>query len=262
MPTKIEWAQESWNPVTGCTKVSPGCKNCYAERRSKRLAGRAGYPRDNPFQVTLHPDRLEQPLHWKKPRRVFVCSMGDLFHEDVPFVFVANIIQVIKKCPQHKFIVLTKRPERLLYFSKHHNTNYPNLWLGVTAENQQQANKRITLLSQIPVAMRFVSVEPMLGAVDLDFMVPKTPTTTRYAYALSYLDWVICGTESLGGRPGRAISINTIRNLKNQCIEAGIPFFLKQMPILGMKNGHNVILLQKMPLLDGQVWNQMPGRSE
>ena len=112
MSTKIEWCEETWNPVTGCTKVSEGCRNCYAERMAKRLAGRAGYPADDPFAVTLHPDRLDQPLHWKKPRRVFVCSMGDLFHEDVPHDFIMDVMLTTAEYPEHTYIIVTKRAER------------------------------------------------------------------------------------------------------------------------------------------------------
>ena len=114
--TKIEWAEATWNPITGCSKMSEGCKNCYAERMAKRLAGRYGYPKDEPFGVTFHPDRLEQPMRWRKPRRIFVCSMSDLFHKDVPFKYIADVFQCIADCSQHIFLILTKRPERMKLF--------------------------------------------------------------------------------------------------------------------------------------------------
>lgn len=174
MPTKIEWAQETWNPITGCTPVSEGCQHCYARRMATRLRGRCGYPADDPFRVTFHPDRLGQPLKWKKPRMIFVCSMGDLFHDLPPpegsWPIVDRILRVCNDCPQHIFLLLTKRIEHAWYYfrSPVYNGNYSrsellgkNIWLGVTAENQQRADERIPILLQIPAAVRFVSVEPM-----------------------------------------------------------------------------------------------------
>ena len=250
MSTKIEWVTnldgtkgETWNPITGCTKISEGCKNCYAERMSKRLAGRCGYPKENPFQVTLHPDKLDQPLKWKKPRMIFVCSMGDILHQDVEPIMFVMVLNIIKKCPQHTFLMLTKRPGRMIddhldntmiipYFQK----PMPNLWWGVTAENQQRADERIPILLQIPAAKRFVSVEPMLSEVDL----------TKY---LKALDWVICGTES-GGKRRRPAKEEWIRQLRFQCVYNNIPFFLKQMEVNGQ--------LVKMPELDGQIYAEYP----
>ena len=173
--SKIEWTDRVWNPVTGCTPISEGCDNCYAERMSKRLAGRCGYPKDDPFKVTLHPDRLDQPARWKKPSKVFVCSMGDLLHENLLFQFIKKVWDVTVKCPQHTFIFLTKRPERMLRFAQwmagtdHISiAEWPrNCWIGVTAENQQRADERIPILLQIPAAVRFVSVEPLLSAIDI-----------------------------------------------------------------------------------------------
>lgn len=189
--SKIEWTEYSWNPVTGCTPVSEGCQNCYAKRMAKRLRGRCGYPADDPFRVTLHPERLEEPLKWKKPRRVFVCSMGDLFHEDVHPYDIMQIFNVMAKAKQHTFLVLTKRPERMLEFYKRLRPGNvipgpyfsitgigegwagsppvlpDNIWLGVTAENQQRADERIPILLQIPATVRFVSCEPLLSAIDL-----------------------------------------------------------------------------------------------
>jgi protein gp37 len=242
--TKIEWTKNSdgtkgktYNPVTGCTKISPGCQNCYAERMSKRLAGRCGYPKDDPYAVTLHPDRLNEPLRWKKPSRIFVCSMSDLFHDDIPARYIFEVLDVIRKCPQHIFQVLTKRPERMRDIFKMIDPicQYKNLWLGVTAENQEQTDKRIPVLSQTPAEIRFVSVEPMLGPVDL----------SRH---LMYLDWVICGSESGPGR--RPTEISWIRSLRDQCVSAGVSFFLKQMDVDGQ--------LVKMPELEGKTWAQFP----
>jgi len=227
--THIEWADEVWSPVTGCTKISPGCKHCYAERMAKRLRGRFGYPKDEPFQVTLHPERLIGPKKWKKPRMVFVCSMGDLFHEDVPFDFIHQVFNVMADCRGigHTFLVLTKRPKRMLRFFKSEDRLYippKNVWLGVTAENQEQADKRIPILLQIPAKVRFVSVEPMLGPIDL--------LTDKYHW-LEFdgiypgLDWVICGGES--GPVARPMNPDQARELRDQCKAAGVPFFMKQI---------------------------------
>ena len=234
--TKIEWADAVWNPVTGCTPISEGCKNCYAERMATRLKGRYGYPEDEPFKVTLHPEKLEEPLKWKKPRRVFVCSMGDLFHEQVPDEYIAKVWEIMNNASNHTFLVLTKRPQRMkdflarLGWYTHDREVNPaeavldeggkytlkNVWLGVTAENQQRAEERIPILLQLPAAKRFVSVEPMLGPVDL----------TEVGHVGPKLDWVICGSES--GPNRRPAKIEWIRSLRNQCIYFGVPFFLKQ----------------------------------
>lgn len=198
--TKIEWAEAVWNPVTGCTKISAGCKNCYAERMSKRLAGRCGYPKEEPFRVTLHPEKLHDPMKWKKPRRIFVNSMSDLFHPDVPDSFIRDIFWRIWFYSQHTFIVLTKRPERVAGKGQCTNCGYlapvgedekcpncgvtekhmreagfgdktrdwpKNLWLGVSVENQAAADERIPLLLQTPAAVKFLSCEPLLGSIDL-----------------------------------------------------------------------------------------------
>lgn len=212
--SKIEWTEKTWNPVTGCTKISPGCQNCYAERMSKRLAGRCGYPKRNPFEVTYHHARLSEPYGWRKPARVFVCSMGDLFHEDVTDKFIIDVLSIMAEASQHTFLVLTKRPERMKEIMTHDTvandvwlqtsrgcndepSPWPlsNVWLGVTAENQEQADKRIPILLQIPAAVRFVSVEPMLRPVDLNkWIMPRTPFTPENAPKswdeFAWPDWV------------------------------------------------------------------------
>jgi len=291
--TKIEWCKnkdgsqgKTWNPVTGCTKISPGCQNCYAERVSKRLRGRCGYPAEDPFRVTLHPERLEEPLRWRKPSKIFVCSMGDLFHEAVPDDFIARVWHTMAISQEHVFQILTKRPDRMAKWIdrvgdyqgyKTHNGEphkadggsgivvgfrkwpLPNVWLGVTVENQEQADKRIPILLQITAAVRFVSVEPMLGPVDLfsnDYLggcincevCLDNPETFINRTQDRKIDWVICGSES--GPNRRPANIEWIRSLENQCVAAGVPFFLKQMEVGGR--------LVKMPKLDGQIWNQMP----
>lgn len=271
--SKIEWTDRVWNPVTGCTKISPGCQNCYAERMAKRLAGRCGYPKDEPFRVTLHPERLEEPLRWKKPSRVFVSSIGDLFHEKVHPYDIMRIFNVMAQAKQHTFMVLTKKPENLLAFYKRLRPGVTipgpyfsicgkgqgyagspprlpdNIWIGVTAENQEQADKRIPVLLQIPAAVRFVSCEPLLGAVDLEpWMIlnrfevtddildaPDGALWGRFERVGDYwepvmprIDWVICGGES--GPGARPMHPDWVRSLRDQCQAeaAGVPFFFKQ----------------------------------
>lgn len=239
--TKIEWTEYSWNPVSGCTPISEGCQNCYAKRMANRLRGRCGYPADEPFKVTLHKDRLEEPLRWKKPRRVFVCSMGDLFHEDVSRWMRFEVMDIILQAKQHTFLILTKRPANMKeffewYYSKAGRTieTIKNLWLGVTAENQQRADERIPILLQIPAAVRFVSVEPMLGPVDLslsdgvDLSVSVgTGLKPGKSYLINSLDWVICGGET--GPGARPMHPDWVRSLVLQCKNAGVPIFVKQM---------------------------------
>ena len=267
--TKIEWAERVWNPITGCTKISPGCNNCYAERMSKRLAGRCGYPADDPFKVTLHPERLHQPLRWRKPSKIFVCSMADLFHDDVPFEFMQRVLWVIWHSHIHNFghtfMILTKRPERMqqffsskIYADSANSYHLPqNLWLGVTAENQEQADKRIPILLQIPAAVRFVSVEPMLSAIKMDFgWLGRGPGVWLHRDQRGWLggiDWVIAGCES--GPRRRPADIQWFRSLRDQCIRENTPFFLKQMD-------NRYGSLDKMPILDGQSWNQFPEVSQ
>ena len=251
MATKIEWTDETWNPVTGCTKVSAGCKNCYAERMSKRLAGRYGYPADDPFRVTLHPDRLEQPLRWRKPRRVFVCSMGDLFHKDVPLYFQVDVWRTMADSPQHTFQVLTKRADlmqqRLQPLSGAFGV-LPNVWLGITAENQIRANERIPALLKMPAAVRFVSCEPLLDPVNLLSAVNKLDEFYEANFKPGGIDWVIAGCESGPGR--RWAKESWFLLLLDQCEMSGVPFFLKQMDRDGQ--------VEKLPELDGRVWAEFP----
>ena len=225
--SKIEWCDRTWNPVTGCTKISPGCANCYAERISKRLAGRCGYPEDDPFTVTFHPERLDEPLKWRKPSRVFVCSMSDIFHDKVEPIQLGLILNTIKKCPQHTFMILTKRPEIMKdhFYSPmlNHFFGLKNLWLGVTAENQEQANKRIPVLLQIPAAVRFVSVEPMLSPVDISLWFVSGYMEPPHD---DVLNLVICGGES--GPGARPLHPDWARSLRDQCQGAGVPFLFKQ----------------------------------
>jgi len=264
MPTRIEWAEESWNPVTGCTPISEGCTHCYAKRMARRLAGRFGYPESpNEFDVTYHRDRLDQPFHWKKPRRIFVCSMSDLSHDDVNDYFIIRAFKVMKRCPQHTFMVLTKRPGRMsMWVTDRWNLGerqptLPNVWLGVTAENQKWADLRIPELLRTPAAVRFVSIEPMLSAIDLtpwleDAMlcgihgrVPRQYWTTQKSCGLCMeersvsagmapslardiqqgLSWCIIGGET--GPGARPMHPDWARGVRDQCEAAGVPFFFK-----------------------------------
>jgi len=214
--TAIEWTELSWNPITGCTPISEGCQNCYAARMAKRLAGRCGYPADDPFRPTFHYDRLREPYHWKSRRMIFVCSMGDLFHEDISDFIIYRVLRVVKETPQHTYQLLTKRPDRLKVISAYCRRNgcnrLANLWLGVSIENQERADQRIPhLLAVNNVGVRFVSIEPMLGEINIapwlysDY--DKAAMDNQLLKPLKgfdyrKLDWVIVGGETgPGARP-------------------------------------------------------------
>ena len=234
----IEWTDATWNPVTGCTKVSPGCDHCYAERVTERFHGKGSFAK-----VTLHPGRLDQPLRWRRPRRVFVNSMSDLFHQDVPDELIVKAFAVMTLAPQHTFQVLTKRHGRMRSLlsgdfsgqitrtllddpqfarlgrwpvpSGGVSWPLPNVWLGVSVENQQWADIRIPELLHTPAAVRFLSCEPLLGPVNI----PSQSFLRR-------LDWVIVGGES--GPNARPMHPQWARDLRDQCQAAGVPFFFKQ----------------------------------
>lgn len=260
--TKIDWADIVWNPVTGCTKVSEGCRNCYAERMSKRLGGRCGYPKDEPFKVTLRPDKLDEPFKWKKPQRIFVNSMSDLFHDDVPDEYIFKVLQTMANAQWingHKFIILTKRPERMKGIimvikddleeqakpeklpngmMRHQMTfSFPlqNIWLGVSVEDQSTANERIPLLLETPAAVRFISAEPLLGAINLtnldqgwrtNALTGEQSDMGRPWCDTRKLDWVIVGGES--GPCARPMHPDWARSLRDQCEAVDVPFFFKQ----------------------------------
>lgn len=223
MPTRIEWTNETWNPTTGCTRVSPGCRHCYAERMAPRLAGRFGYPpAPDQFKPTLHPDKLDLPYTWKKPRRIFVDSMSDLFHPDIPFDFVDRVWYTMSACYQHTFQILTKRPARLREFILDRRPNIlPNVWLGVSCEDQTRADQRIPLLLETPAAFRFVSLEPLLGYVDLSvYLYPGFANNGRC------LDWVILGGET--GPDAREMNPAWERAVRQSCHNARVPYFFKR----------------------------------
>ena len=257
--SKIEWTEKTWNPASGCTKISDGCKNCYAETMAKRLKAMGIKEYENGFAVTLHPSRLREPLERKKPTMYFVCSMGDLFHEDVPFEFIYKIWVVMINSSQHTFQVLTKRPDRMFEFisvyapvramtGETYGTDFlpKNIWLGVTAENQEQADKRIPILLDTPAALRFVSIEPMLSHIDLTkYLVryrcyscgqeslespDKCPSCGHSElgdkYFSSAIDWVIVGGET--GTGARPLQYEWVKDIQEQCKAAHIPFFFKK----------------------------------
>ena len=228
--TNISWTDETWNPVTGCTKVSPGCKNCYAERMWIRLSAKNMPYAGRAFtDVQCHHDRLQQPLKWRKPRMVFVNSMSDLFHEDVPFEFVSEVFIAMLENQQHTFQILTKRPERMRQFVNEWGFDYPlpNVWLGVSAEDQQTANERIPILLQTPAAVRFVSAEPLLGPIDL--------REAHYSKErLPRVDWVIVGGES--GPKARKCDTGWMVSIARQCELNNVPIFIKQMGSCPLNN--------------------------
>jgi protein gp37 len=250
----IQWTDATWNPTTGCTKVSPGCAHCYIERTPAfRIAGRKFV--NGATDLQLHANRIEQPLHWKKPRRVFVNSLSDLFHPDVPETFIDSVFAVMALAPQHTFQVLTKRPQRMRAYvnaivdDRKRFTAWaanasraripqsigrageapprwplPNVWLGVSVENQRFADERIPLLLQTPAAVRFISAEPLLGPVDL---YPQWMPPAGYTSCFPRLDWVIAGGES--GPGARDCDLEWLRSLHRECAQAGVAFFLKQL---------------------------------
>ena len=232
MKTTIEWTHSTWNPVTGCTKISAGCEHCYAERMAKRLQA-MGQPRyKNGFQVTLHPEMLELPTRWRKPQMVFVNSMSDLFHEAVPLHFVESGFEVMKTARRHVFQILTKRAERLAALAP--ELKWPeNVWMGVTVESADYL-ERIDRLREVDAALRFVSFEPLLGPIE--------------APDLSGIDWVIVGGES--GPGARPMLKEWPCGIRDECSALGIPFFFKQWGGFNKKaNGR---------LLDGRTWDEWP----
>jgi protein gp37 len=248
--TKIPWATDVWNPTVGCTKLSAGCKNCYAERIFERFN-----PGQKFSEVHCYPERLDQPLHWKKSRRVFVDSMSDLFHEDVPSLFIDHVFETMHLAYWHTFMILTKRAERMYsYISQRYLPNrlavLPNVWLGVTTEDQKTADGRIPFLLQTPAAIRFVSVEPMLEKINISPYLYGN-IGRYYGDHPNYLNWVICGCES--GPGARPMKMSWAADMKHQCVFYDVPFFFKQAMIKGK--------LVKMPVIDGKIWDEIPLKS-
>lgn len=295
--TSIEWTDASWNPIVGCTEVSPGCANCYAARlASSRLRETPHYiglaeiekhiERDDygktrwTGKINFLPERLEEPLHWRKPRKIFVCDMGDLFHEGCAVSWVEQVFSVMAACPQHAFQVLTKRSSTMRTllssetFRKHvfgalePTWPLPNVWVGVSVENQHFADERIPVLLQTPAAVRWISCEPLLGQVQL------LRWMQHPSEQLPGVDWVVCGGES--GPNARPMDPNWARCLRGQCELTDVPFFFKQWgewaplgtvesprTFIGNNLGDSQMMLRygkKLAgrLLDGREWNEFP----
>jgi protein gp37 len=230
--SSIEWTESTWNPITGCTKISPGCKHCYAERMAHRLQlmGQPNYT--NGFKLTLHEHVLELPLHWKKPQTIFVNSMSDLLHKDVPFEFIHRVFEVMGEAHWHRFQILTKRSDRLLELSKDLPW-MPNIWMGVSVENQDYTF-RIDDLRKTKAHVKFLSLEPLLGPLR--------------KLNLKKMDWVIVGGES--GPGARPMDEAWVLDIRDQCLNVHVPFFFKQWGgVNKRKTGR---------LLKGKTWDEMP----
>jgi protein gp37 len=228
----IEWTDATWNPVTGCTKISPGCKHCYAERMAARLKmmGQANYR--NGFEMTLQPHMLELPLKWKTPKRIFVNSMSDLFHTDVPISYIEDVFAVMRRADWHQYQVLTKRSERLLELSPRLEWA-PHIWMGVSVENKSYAG-RIDDLRRTKAYVKFLSLEPLLGPL--------------YKLNLRGIDWAIVGGES--GPGARTVDAAWVADIRDQCVRAGVAFFFKQWGgVQKKKTGRE---------LEGRTWDEMP----
>ncbi|MGB7157716.1 MAG: phage Gp37/Gp68 family protein [Tepidisphaeraceae bacterium] len=228
----IEWTEATWNPVTGCTKVSAGCKHCYAERMAKRLQAMGVSQYANGFKLTLQPKALELPARWRKPRRIFVNSMSDLFHPDVPLHYIRRVFRVMNECPRHSFQILTKRPEIAAAYAADLNWS-SNIWMGTSIENVLVAS-RASSLRTIPAKTRFLSLEPLLGPL------PRLD--------LNGIHWVIVGGES--GPGARPIEARWVEQIRDRCLSAGVPFFFKQWGGVQKKRTGRTLC--------GRTWDQMP----
>jgi protein gp37 len=238
--SRIEWTERTWNPVTGCTKISPGCKHCYAESMALRLQAMGTHGYENAFKLTIHPHRLEEPLKRKKPTIYFVNSMSDLFHQKVSVAFVEQVFDVIAACPQHNFQILTKRPERMAqFFSK--RSIPQNCWLGTSVEDKRYGLPRIDVLRNVPSKIRFLSIEPLLedlGSVNLE-----------------NIHWVIVGGES--GPKARPMKLEWVERIRVQCHAQGALFFFKQWGGWGA-DGVRRSKSDNGRLLNGRTWDEMP----
>ena len=230
--SKIEWTEVTWNPVTGCTKISQGCKFCYAERMSKRLKAMGVQKYENGFSITVHESTLDDPLTWKRPRLVFVNSMSDLFHKSVPFSFIEAVFETMNRAPRHTFQVLTKRPRRVALFNERLHWT-PNIWLGTSIESERWL-ERLTWLKGTSAQTKFLSLEPLLGPLpDIQ---------------LDGIDWVIVGGES--GPGARPMEADWVRDIRDMCLGSNVPFFFKQWGgVFKKRNGRT---------LDDRTWDQMP----
>lgn len=228
----IEWTDATWNPVRGCTKVSPGCKHCYAETLAERFRGVPGHPFEHGFDLELIPSALELPLRWRASRRIFVNSMSDLFHDDVPATYIRRVFGVMKRASHHEYQVLTKRSERMARLAANIEIP-PQVWMGVSVENQKYTS-RIDDLRRVEASVRFLSVEPLLGPIEnLD---------------LTGIHWVIVGGES--GHGARPMDPAWVRSVRDQCVASNVKFFFKQWGGVRKRVTGRV--------LDGRTWDQMP----
>ncbi len=230
--SKIEWTESTWNPVTGCTKISEGCKNCYAEKMAHRLQSMGHNKYRNGFKVTLHQENIEEPLNWKKPQVIFVCSMSDLFHKNISDDFIKQVFNTMNKAHWHTFQVLTKRSKRLVQLASELNWK-DNIWMGVTVESQSEAG-RIKDLVKTPAKIKYLSIEPMITEIK--------------HLSLKGIDWVIVGGES--GPGSRPIEKKWVTSIRDKCIKSNVSFFFKQW------GGVNKKLSGR--LLDGKTWDQKP----
>lgn len=230
--SKIEWTESTWNPVTGCTKISPGCKNCYAERMAKRLQAMGQPNYANGFLLTVHPHVVDAPLSWKAPQVIFVNSMSDLFHKDVPLAFIQKVFDVMTRAHWHQFQILTKRSGRLLQLDSR-LAWAGNIWMGVSVETERYQH-RIDDLRQTSAAVKFLSLEPLLGSLP--------------ALDLAGIDWVIVGGES--GPRARPMDEEWVLEIRDQCVDQGVPFFFKQWGGTNKKKAGRI--------LQGRTWDEMP----
>ena len=259
--SNIDWTDKVWNPVTGCTPVSEGCRNCYAHRMANRLKGRFGYLADEPFKVTSRSWRLGEPLYWRKPKRIFVCSMGDLFHKDVSNAIISDVFHTAEMAKRHTFLILTKRPKRMMHWQEIIKSFYssphmkpkilPNVCFGVSVEDQATADERIPLLLQTPAAKRIVSYEPAIGPVDFEKYLPRVRFYDHVQGSSNVAQWECekcnerwcssgvlpcnkCKTLDqiiMGGETGpgaRPLHPDWARSVRDQCEAADVPFFFKQ----------------------------------
>jgi protein gp37 len=232
----IEWTDATWNPVTGCSKITAGCDHCYAERFAERFRGTPGHPFEFGFDLQLRPDRIKQPRDWRRPRMIFVNSMSDLFHKEVPFSFVDEVFNTMEAANWHTYQVLTKRSSRMRDYLRRRYAGAvapSHIWCGVSIEDVTAA-ARLRHLAEAPVAIRFLSIEPLLGPVG--------------ALDLSGIAWVIVGGES--GPGARLIEADWVRDIRDQCLAARTPFFFKQWGGFRPKSGGR--------LLDDREWNEFP----
>jgi protein gp37 len=230
--SSIEWTDATWNPVRGCTKISPGCKHCYAERFAERFRGVKGHPFEQGFDLRLVPAKLEEPFRWKKPQRIFVNSMSDLFHEEIPFEYIQQVFGVMNRANWHQYQILTKRAERIEELSPKLQWS-PHIWMGVSVENNDYL-WRIDHLRRTQAHVKFLSIEPLLGPLG--------------KIDLRGIDWVIVGGES--GPGARTMETEWVKDIRDQCLKTGVAFFFKQWGGVQKKKAGR--------MLEGRTWDEMP----